>query len=380
MPPSTPEKLLAWYDAHARRLPWRARPGERAEPYAVWLSEIMLQQTTVAAVKPYYAKFLARWPTVADLAAAPADEVMKAWAGLGYYSRARNLHAAAQAVAREHGGRFPETEAGLRALPGVGPYTAAAIAAIAFGRRAVVVDGNVERVVARLYCIETPLPAARRDIRAAADAITPAGRAGDFAQAMMDLGATICTPRKPACALCPLSADCRARAAGAQERLPAKARKPERPKRAGAVFFARRGDGAILTRTRPARGLLGGMVELPGSPWSGDFDAADALAHAPFSAPVAANWRRLGEVRHVFTHFALTLAVFAADVPDATSAPAGARWTPAAALDGEALPSLMRKAIALARAAQGASASAALAAQPRAVDGAPARRRKGAAR
>ena len=373
MPPPISERLLVWYDAHRRDLPWRVAPGGRADPYAVWLSEIMLQQTTVAAVKPYYEKFLARWPRVADLAAAPVEQVMQAWAGLGYYSRARNLHAAAQAVARDHGGRFPDDEAGLRALPGIGPYTAAAIAAIAFGRRAVVVDGNIERVVSRLFAIATPLPAAKADIRAATDRVTPDRRAGDFAQAMMDLGATICTPLRPACALCPLAGGCRARAAGVAETLPAKAPKKPRPARAGAVFCARRADGAVLLRRRPLRGLLGGMSELPGSPWTGDFEAAGALAHAPFPA----RWRWLGEVSHVFTHFSLTLAVFAADVAASTPAPEGARWTPAAALDGEALPGLMRKALALAlpdRAGEG------LAAPPRAADGARPRRRKGAAK
>ncbi|MBL8589870.1 MAG: A/G-specific adenine glycosylase [Methylobacteriaceae bacterium] len=342
--------LLAWYDRHARALPWRAPPGVVADPYAVWLSEIMLQQTTVAAVKPFYEKFLAAWPTVEALAAAPTDDVMKAWAGLGYYSRARNLHAAAQAVAREHGGRFPDTEEGLRALPGVGPYTAAAIAAIAFGRCAVVVDGNVERVVARLFRIETPLPAAKPALRAAAATITPHARPGDFAQAMMDLGATVCTPRRPACALCPLTRDCAARRAGVEDALPARAAKAARRKRAGVVFYARRADGAVLLRTRPPKGLLGGMAELPGSAWSADFDLAKALD----AAPARANWRRLeGAVTHVFTHFELTLTVFAAAFPMRAPAPAGMRWVGAEALDGEALPSLMRKAVALARAAQG---------------------------
>ncbi|MBK9080623.1 MAG: A/G-specific adenine glycosylase [Rhizobiales bacterium] len=343
---SVAARLLGWYDAHARALPWRARPGRPADAYGVWLSEIMLQQTTVAAVKPYYEKFLALWPRVEDLAAAPVDEVMKAWAGLGYYSRARNLHAAAQAVARDHAGRFPDTEDGLRGLPGVGPYTAAAIAAIAFGRRAVVVDGNVERVVTRLFRIETPLPGGRPAIRAATDAITPEARAGDFAQAMMDLGATLCSPRRPACALCPLMQDCAAREAGVQELLPTRAPKPERPKRAGAVFYLRRADGAVLLRTRPPKGLLGGMAELPGGAWRADFDEADALA----AAPARANWRRLaGRVAHVFTHFELALSVYVADAPQDAPAPEGARWVAADAVDGEALPNVMRKALALAR-------------------------------
>ncbi|HEY8578354.1 MAG TPA: A/G-specific adenine glycosylase [Beijerinckiaceae bacterium] len=334
-------RLLAWYDRHRRRLPWRAEPHETPYPYAVWLSEIMLQQTTVQAVKAYYERFLARWPRVEDLAAAPVEEVMKEWAGLGYYSRARNLHACAQAVAARPGARFPGDEAGLRALPGVGPYTAAAIAAIAFGRRAVVVDGNVERVVTRLFAIPEPMPKAKPRVRAAADLLTPTERAGDFAQAMMDLGATICTPRKPACALCPLNELCAARAAQTQELYPVKAPKAARPARRGAIFYARRADGTVLVRTRPPRGLLGGMTEFPGSAWSSDYDLADALR----DAPLAADWRRrLGVVEHVFTHFALALTVFRADLPAGTPAPEGCRWTPEADLAGEALPSVMRKA------------------------------------
>ena len=341
--------LLAWYDRHRRVLPWRAPPGARADPYAVWLSEIMLQQTTVQAVKAYYERFLARWPRVEALAEAPVEAVMKEWAGLGYYSRARNLHACARKVAAEFGGRFPQDEAGLRALPGVGPYTAAAIAAIAFDRRAVVVDGNVERVVARLHEIPTPLPQAKPAIRAQADALTPAARAGDFAQAMMDLGATICTPRKPACALCPLAEGCGARAHGTQELFPVKAAKAARPRRAGALFHARRADGKTLLRTRPPKGLLGGMDEFPGTPWSADFDPGAEATLA--LAPLPGAWRRLpGAVEHVFTHFALTLTIFVADLPARARAPAGCRWVAEAALDGEALPSVMRKALAHVRA------------------------------
>ncbi|MFZ9501323.1 MAG: A/G-specific adenine glycosylase [Beijerinckiaceae bacterium] len=335
--------LLVWYDRSRRVLPWRAPPGAQADPYAVWLSEIMLQQTTVQAVKAYYERFLARWPTVEALAAAASEDVMKEWAGLGYYSRARNLHACARKVAEDFAGRFPDTEDGLRALPGIGPYTAAAIAAIAFGRRAVVVDGNVERVVTRLHEIPEPLPQAKPIIRARADALTPQARAGDFAQAMMDLGATICTPRKPACALCPLTAHCAARRSGLQEAFPVKAAKAQRPRRAGAVFYARRADGKALVRTRPPKGLLGGMDEFPGCEWRADFDVETAAALAP--AP--GRWRRLpGAVEHVFTHFALTLTVFAADLPAKARAPAGCRWVDEAALEDEALPSLMRKALA----------------------------------
>lgn len=333
--------LLRWYDANARDLPWRAPPGAAPpHPYRVWLSEVMLQQTTVAAVKPYFEGFLARWPRVEDLAAAPVEEVMKAWAGLGYYSRARNLHAAAKLVAARGG--FPDTEEGLRALPGVGSYTAAAIAAIAFGRRAVVIDGNVERVVARLFAIETPLPAARPAIRARAEAITPRQRAGDFAQAMMDLGATICTPRNPACAICPVLEDCEARRRGSAAELPRKAAKAARPRRRGAAFWIERADGLVLLRTRPPKGLLGGMTELPGTEWREGFDPDDSLA------PLAADYRRAGEARHVFTHFELTLVVYRACVAATTPAPEGCRWVALGDLGGEALPTVMRKAIAVA--------------------------------
>jgi len=334
-------ELLGWYDRHRRELPWRAPPGVTPDPYGVWLSEIMLQQTTVPAVKAYYEKFLALWPTVGDLAAAPVEDVMKAWAGLGYYSRARNLHACAISVAGR-GGEFPHSEEELRALPGIGPYTAAAIASIAFGRRAVVVDGNVERVVTRLDMIAEPLPKAKPLIRAATDAITPQERAGDFAQAMMDLGATICTPRRPACALCPLRNMCLAQREGSPESYPRKAPKQERPLRRGAAFFVQRADGFVLVRTRPPKGLLGGMTEIPGTPWAVDFDPAGAKNHAPLKA----RWRKLpGTVEHVFTHFALELVVFLADVREGCPAPDGARWVAARELQHEALPSVMRKVV-----------------------------------
>ena len=265
-------RLLAWYDAHHRDLPWRVTPAEFARggrplPYHVWLSEIMLQQTTVEAVKPYFSAFLAKWPDVQALAATPVEDVMRAWAGLGYYSRARNLKACANLVAALPGG-FPDTEEELRALPGIGAYTAAAIAAIAFDRRAAVVDGNVERVTARLFDIRTPLPDAKREIRAAVEALVPGKRPGDFAQAMMDLGATICTPKRPRCMLCPLRGDCRALASGDPELLPLRAPKAERPKRAGVAYVATTADGAILMRTRPEKGLLGGMTEVPNAGWS----------------------------------------------------------------------------------------------------------------
>ncbi|TAL80962.1 MAG: A/G-specific adenine glycosylase [Beijerinckiaceae bacterium] len=337
--------LLAWYDRHRRVLPWRAAPGEKPDPYAVWLSEVMLQQTTVAAVKSYFLAFLARWPDVAALAAAPLDAVMQQWAGLGYYSRARNLHACAKAVVDEHGGRFPENAEALARLPGIGPYTAAAIAAIAFDERVAAVDGNVERVMTRLAALEEPLPSAKPLIRQRVTALLPCSRNGDFAQAMMDLGATICTPRRPACSLCPLRSFCVAVRLGRQEQFPLKAAKPTRPQRSGAVFFIRRA-GAVLVRTRPPRGLLGSMVEFPGSVWSEDFDREKILREAP----LVANYRRLMlDVRHVFTHFALRLEIFVAEVAPATPAPGDCRWVDENALGEEALPSLMRKVVAAIR-------------------------------
>ena len=344
-----PADLLAWYDRHRRVLPWRALPGRRADPYHVWLSEIMLQQTTVKTVGPYYAKFLKLWPDIAALAAAPLDDVLKAWAGLGYYARARNLHACARAVVERHGGKIPDSEALLRELPGIGPYTAAAIAAIAFDECASPVDGNIERVIARLYLIETPLPAAKPEIAERARALTPRQRSGDFAQAMMDLGATICTPKSPACALCPFNESCAAFASGSAETYPRRAPKREGDLRRGAAFVAQRSDGFVLLRTRPAKGLLGGMTEVPTTEWSKDFDGALATESAPRFAslrkPLA--WRKTaGIVRHVFTHFPLELIVYVSDVPARTTAPKGTRWTRISDLGGEALPSLMRKVVA----------------------------------
>jgi len=336
-----PADLLAWYDTHRRDLPWRAKPSETPDPYRVWLSEVMLQQTTVAAVRPRFEAWVARWPTFADLAAAQEADVMAAWAGLGYYARARNLVAAAKAVVADHGGVFPTSEAALRRLPGFGAYTAAAVAAIAFGERAVVVDANVERVVARLFAIETPLPAARPAIRAAADTITPATRAGDFAQATMDLGATICTPRAPRCLLCPVRRHCLAFAQGAPERLPVKAAKRPRPQRHGTIFWLQHGQDVLLVR-RPAKGLLGGMRALPTGPWA---DAPPDLD----GAPAAASWRMLDTgVTHGFTHFDLDLGIAAAQADSPSVAGAG-EWWPIADLDTAGLPTLFAKA---ARAAQ----------------------------
>jgi A/G-specific adenine glycosylase len=338
-----PAALLAWYDRHRRRLPWRAEPGAAADPYRVWLSEIMLQQTTVAAVGPYFQKFLDRFPDVNALAAASSDDVMRLWAGLGYYARARNLHACAKAVA-ERGGVFPDTATSLLELPGVGPYTAAAIAAIAFDEKATVIDGNVERVITRLYAVEEELPRAKPIIRALAEPLTPQERPGDFAQAMMDLGATICTPKNPACSLCPWNDVCEARASGTQESFPRKAAKGERPARFGAAFFARRADGAILLRRRAEKGLLGGMTEIPGSDWLSKFDRKAALLQAPLDA----DWRKIsGSVSHVFSHFSLELRVFATEVSQRTRAPENSWWSHE--VDAEALPSVMRKVVELAR-------------------------------
>jgi len=335
------ERLLAWYDRHRRRLPWRALPDQKADPYVVWLSEIMLQQTTTVTVGPYFAEFLARWPTVEALAAAPLDDVLRVWAGLGYYARARNLHACARAVVERHGGRFPDDEAGLRALPGIGAYTAAAVAAIAFDRPAAVMDGNIERVLTRLFAVETPLPNAKPILRRHAADLTPAARPGDYAQAMMDLGATLCTPRKPACTLCPLTAACAVRRAGNPEDYPAKRAKPERPLKRGVAFWAIRDDGAVLLRRRPDKGLLGGMIEVPSTEWAErpiDFDAARA------AAPFTARWRALdGLVAHGFTHFQLELAVLAARVR--LGDPKLGIWCPLDRIGEQALPTLFRKVV-----------------------------------
>jgi A/G-specific adenine glycosylase len=340
-------ELLDWYDRHRRDLPWRAAPGVAPNPYRVWLSEIMLQQTTVAAVAPYFDRFVARWPDVRALAAAALDDVLRAWAGLGYYARARNLHACAKAVVERYGGAFPATEAELGELPGIGPYTAAAIAAIAFGARAAAVDGNVERVVARLYEVEEELPGAKPRLRALAACLVPSQRAGDFAQAMMDLGATICTPKRPACAVCPWMDACRARARGDAAAFPRRAPKRTGELRRGAAFVALRADGCVLVRGREPGGLLGGMTEVPTTLWAQDFDADAALREAPALARARVLWQRLpGVVSHVFTHFPLELTVYRAQVPAGTRPPAGARWTPLTALAGEALPSLMRKVVA----------------------------------
>ncbi|MGL4810334.1 MAG: A/G-specific adenine glycosylase [Beijerinckiaceae bacterium] len=329
--------LLGWYDAHGRALPWRVRSG-KADPYRVWLSEIMLQQTTVTAVKPYYEKFLKLWPVVQALAEAPLDDVMRAWAGLGYYSRARNLHACAQRVVTEHGGIFPASEKQLLALPGIGAYTAAAIAAIAFGEKAIVVDGNVERVVSRLFAVETPLPQAKPDLKRLAATLTPDARPGDFAQAMMDLGAMVCTPRNLKCPVCPLASFCAALVRGDAASFPRKAAKKHNVARYGAAFVALDAQNRLFVRTRPAKGLLGGMTEIPGSPWSADFQRHDALQHEPFRA----DWAICeGSVQHVFTHFPLTLDVYAARVTRAVKA--NGFWIARDSLNEAGFPTVFRK-------------------------------------
>lgn len=343
MTASISDNLLAWYDRNARDLPWRLPPGsalpdDPAWPYRVWLSEVMLQQTTVAAVKPYFAKFVDTWPDVASLASATDDDVMAAWAGLGYYSRARNLLKCARAVAARGG--FPATEAELRKLPGLGDYTAAAVAAIAFGARAVVVDANVERVVARLFAIDEPLPGARKAIRAAADSITPGRRAGDFAQGLMDLGSHICTSRASRCLLCPLADSCEGRKQGEPERLPVKPPRKVVPQRHGTAFWITRARGReVWLVTRPAEGMLGGMRALPDDGWTARTDGSG-------KAPLTGDWQRLGAVRHGFTHAHLTLEVRALET---LSRPRGqGQWWPVGTIGEAGLATLFAKAAALA--------------------------------
>ena len=335
--------LLEWYDRHRRVLPWRARPGERPDPYRVWLSEVMLQQTTVAAVIPYFDAFLARWPDVGSLAEASIDEVLHAWQGLGYYARARNLHACAHEVARRGG--FPDSEAALAQLPGIGAYTAAAIAAIAFDRSSSAVDGNVERVMARLYAVSEPLPDAKPELRRRAAALVPRQRAGDYAQAVMDLGATICVPQKPRCVLCPWQSACRARAKNITADLPMRRAPARKPTRFGVAFWAVRADGAVLLRRRPEKGLLGGMMEVPSTEWRG---RPWRLDEAKEKAPVRARWTRVPDtVRHTFTHFYLELSVLAGTVKTGGAG----TWVLPEKLGDHALPSVMKKVIAHAQSA-----------------------------
>jgi len=341
------QTLLAWYDTHARDLPWRVSPTARSagicpDPYRIWLSEVMLQQTTVAAVREYFIRFITLWPTVADLAAAQDGQVMGEWAGLGYYARARNLLKCARAVVTDHQGHFPATVEELRALPGIGPYTAAAISAIAYDRPAVVVDGNVERVMARLYDIHTPLPTAKRELTEAAARLTPQTRPGDYAQAVMDLGATVCTPKSPACGICPWVTACAARKAGTAPDLPKKLPKVAKPLRLGYAYVAQRLDGAWLLERRPDKGLLGGMLGWPSSDWN------DAPPPAP---PIEADWIQVdAEARHTFTHFHLQLTVLIARLPH-DAQPNRGDFLAATAFRPTELPTVMRKVFDLAHAA-----------------------------
>lgn len=343
-PPDTAALVLDWYDRHHRKLPWRSPPGTPPpEPYRVWLSEVMLQQTTVPAVKPYFEKFLSLWPSVHDLANAPVEQVMEAWAGLGYYARARNLHKCAKAVSEQHGGQFPGSAAGLLDLPGIGPYTAAAIAAIAFDEPAAVLDGNIERVLARLFAVETPLPQARVELRRLAATVTPQQRPGDFAQGMMDLGATICTPKSPDCLLCPLQTHCLGFRRGIAETLPRKAAKAARPVRHTIAFLLqRKDDGAVLLRRRPPKGLLGGMLEVPSAPWRDTpWASGEALEHAP----VGTDWLMLnGDAVHVFTHFELRIGAMLGQINTREAAKLDGQWQQP---QEAALPTVMKKMLGL---------------------------------
>ena len=335
--------MLEWYDRHHRTLPWRSEPGDLPNPYHVWLSEIMLQQTTVITVGPYFAAFLARWPTVTDLANADLDEVLHAWQGLGYYARARNLHKCAKVVADAYAGQFPDTEDGLLKLPGIGPYTAAAVSAIAFNRPSSPVDGNIERVISRLFALETPLPDVKPEIKEKTATLTPPDRPGDYAQALMDLGATICTPRNPACGICPWQAFCEGRKTGIAPDLPKKRKKPAKPTRVGYAFWIQRDDGQILIRRRPETGLLGGLYEVPGSEWRA-IEAPDAIMRD--EAPLKTDWRELGgTVGHTFTHFHLDITILATRFNnDAAIEPKGI-WTTIDGLADFALPTVMKKVV-----------------------------------
>ncbi len=342
--------LLAWYDAHRRDLPWRAKPGIRADPYAVWLSEIMLQQTTVATVGPYFGNFKAQWPSVSDMAAGSLDDILVAWQGLGYYARARNLYKCAGVVVSEHGGTFPETEDELRKLPGIGPYTAAAIASIAFDQPCVPVDGNIERVTARLYGIDIPLPRAKKDIHAAAQNFISEDRPGDFAQAMMDLGSGVCSPRSPKCDVCPLNNDCRAYTSGDPARLPVKAPKKVRPERCCVVFWLENADGDVLMQKRPETGLLGGMTGFPSTPWR-EGEWADHY-EIESASPLSIEWAEApGEAVHVFTHFRLTMRVLKGACPKGANL--DGFWVAPTVFSEHALPTVMKKIIELVRASSG---------------------------
>ncbi|MFD1197701.1 A/G-specific adenine glycosylase [Brucella gallinifaecis] len=345
MKPDHTQAILSWYDRHHRILPWRVNPydnsrGTLQNPYRVWLSEIMLQQTTVEAVKAYFKKFVTLWPDVASMAKASEDDILRAWAGLGYYSRARNLKKCADIIAANYNGKFPSSAAELKKLPGIGDYTSAAIAAIAFGEPAAVVDGNVERVISRLYAINTPLPAAKSEIRDLMGSLTPHDRPGDFAQAVMDLGATICTPHRPACAICPVNDGCEALAHHDPETFPVKAPKAPKPVRSGAAFIAIADDGAILLRKRKGEGLLAGMSEVPGSRWTARIDGDTTTQSAPFPA----HWKPVGNITHIFTHFELRLSVYSASNIKKSHTIDG-WWSAESELESEALPTVMKKAI-----------------------------------
>ncbi|MEX2449672.1 MAG: A/G-specific adenine glycosylase [Rhodospirillales bacterium] len=343
-PAALRRRLLGWYDRRRRKLPWRAEPGETPDPYRIWLSEIMLQQTTVATVRSYFQAFLERWPTVERLAEAPLDDVLHAWQGLGYYARARNLHRCAQTVVSEHGGVFPDTEDALRALPGIGDYTAAAVAALAFGRKAAPVDGNIMRVIARLFAIPNAMPEGKARVQDRLAPLVPARRAGDFAQALMDLGAMVCTPRTPACGACPVRSACRALADGDPRLFPVKKAKRAKPTRRGVAYWITLADGTVLLRRRAESGLLGGMMEVPTSEWR---ERDWPLAEAKSRAPVKAAWTRVpGSVRHTFTHFHLELTVLTAEIERRNSV--DGVWCPAGRLGDYALPTVMKKIAALA--------------------------------
>ncbi len=337
-------RLLDWYDRHHRKLAWRVAPGTKADPYRVWLSEIMLQQTTVATVDSYFRKFVDKWPTVKHLATAELDDVLRLWAGLGYYARARNLHKCARIVAGKHDGRFPCNEAELKTLPGIGPYTAAAIAAIAFDRPAAAIDGNVERVIARLYAIETPLPDSKPQIADLTRQLVPARRPGDFAQALMDLGATVCAPKRANCLVCPWRDACRARSLGFAETLPRRKAKAARPTRYGIAFWIENRDGDIMLRRRPEKGLLGGMMEIPSTEWSSQRPETPEM-----QAPIKADWQdSKAMVEHTFTHFHLKLDIWRAAVSDISGITTDTEinWVQPSDMADQALPSLMRKVVA----------------------------------
>lgn len=349
--PDTVAALLRWYDTERRELPWRSKPRRKADPYTVWLSEVMLQQTTVKAVIPYFATFLERWPDVHSLAAAKLDDVLTAWAGLGYYARARSLHKCAHIIANKYDGEFPTDERTLQTLPGIGPYTAAAISAIAFQQPATPVDGNIERVVSRLFALDAPLPAAKKELHRLAETLTPKKRAGDFAQAMMDIGADVCTTKRPSCLVCPLQPDCHGYAKGIAEQLPTKPAKQIRPVRKGIAFLALREDGYVLLRRRPPAGLLGGMLEVPSTEWT---ERTPNKTQALRTAPVQANWWPItAQVHHTFTHFKLELTVYRTIVDKDSELTLWAdaercQWVKRSKLDHQALPSVMKKVIALA--------------------------------